>query len=184
MYDPATWGSYADWAGSLLTGAGVSTAAVYYVFDRQRERRAQAASVIVWLHPHEHGPPAIKVQNLSQMPVFDHGWIIKSKPNEEIAKRDPKGEFVGPFDWPENNELSVHTQSTFINYHDGSEVHLAPGQTAEYEPTFRYPPWLFDYYVFFRDATGKRWVVDADKRRPVSRKRVRELGMHKRDRWP
>ncbi|MFL0159004.1 hypothetical protein [Mycobacteroides chelonae] len=40
MLDPDVWGTVADWAGALLTGLSVLAAVVYYVFDRQRERRA------------------------------------------------------------------------------------------------------------------------------------------------
>lgn len=175
MFDPTVWGTVAAWTGSLLTGLSVVIGVGYYVFDRRRERHSQAGSVVVWLHPHEHGPPLIKVQNLSDRPVFDHGWIITSIPNAEIAKLDPKGEFIGPFDWPKNNELSHREGGTFINYHDGSEVHLAKDQTAEYQPDFRYAPGLFRYYVRFRDAAGRYWVVDANTQRPLRRKATRAL---------
>ena len=71
MFDVAIWGTVASWTGSLLTGLSVLFGVGYYVFDRRRERRAQAGSVVVWLHPHEHGPPFIKMLNLSDKPVFD-----------------------------------------------------------------------------------------------------------------
>ena len=71
MFDVAIWDTVAEWTGALLTGLSVFAAAVYYIFDRRRERRAQAASVIVWLHPHEHGPPYIKMMNLSDKQIFE-----------------------------------------------------------------------------------------------------------------
>ncbi len=175
MFDPAEWGTVADWTGSLLTGLSVLAAVIIYYFDRRRERRAQAGSVVVWLHPHEHGPPAIKVSNLSDKPIFDHGWIIVSKPKDEIAKLDPKGEFIGPFDWPTDEDLPYRDSGSFINYHDGSEVHLGKGESVEYQPTLRFAPWLFEYFVSFRDASGRYWVTDADKQRPVRWKQMRQL---------
>lgn len=175
MFDPTTWGNVAEWTGALVTGLSVSVAVVYYLLDRRRERRAQAASVVVWLHPHEHGPPLLKMMNLSDKPVFDHGWIIMSKPDDEISKLDPKGEPIGPFDWPSGDDLPHHESGTFINYHDGSEIHLAKGQSAEYQPTFTLPPWIFDYYVDFHDARRKRWVVDAKTRQFIDRKQLRHL---------
>ena len=75
MFDPAESGTVSDWTGSLLTGLSVFGGVAYYVFDRRRERRAQAGSVVVWLHPHEHGPPYIKMLNLSGKPVFDRGSL-------------------------------------------------------------------------------------------------------------
>jgi hypothetical protein len=46
MFDPDTWGTVAAWTGSLLTGLSVLFGVGYYVFDRRRERRAQAGSVV------------------------------------------------------------------------------------------------------------------------------------------
>lgn len=74
-YDPAVLGTVADWTESLLTGLSVLTAVVYYFWDRRRVRRAHAGSVFVWLHPHEHGPPVLKTQNLRTSPAFDHGFL-------------------------------------------------------------------------------------------------------------
>jgi hypothetical protein len=174
VFDPTTWGTVAAWTGSLLTGLSVLFGVLYYVFDRRREHRAQAGSVVVWLHLYEHGPPCIKMLNLSDKPVFDHGCIIEAKSKREIEKRDPKGEYNGPFDWPENNELTYRWDRSFINYHDDSEVYLAQGKSAEYQPELPYHPYVFDYYVFFRDASGKHWVIDAATQRPVSRRRKRQ----------
>jgi hypothetical protein len=47
MFHAEVWGTVADWTGALLTGLSVLAAAAYYVFDRQRERRTQAGSVLV-----------------------------------------------------------------------------------------------------------------------------------------
>ena len=87
MFDVAIWGTVASWTGSLLTGLSVLFGVGYYVFDRRRERRAQAGSVVVWLHPHEQGPPFIKMLNLSDKPVFDYGCAIASKSKRQIAKK-------------------------------------------------------------------------------------------------
>lgn len=46
-FDPAEWGTVAAWTGALLTGLSVLAAAIYYMFDRQHDRRAQAHSVLV-----------------------------------------------------------------------------------------------------------------------------------------
>jgi hypothetical protein len=177
MFDPDTWGTVAAWTGSLLTGLSVLFGVGYYVFDRRRERRAQAGSVVVWLHPHEHGPPIIKMLNLSDKPVFDHGCAFTSKSKRQVAKKERKGWHSGPFDWPEKNKFTYHSGKSFINYHDGSEVYLGQGKTAEYLPELQYHPAVYDFYVFFRDASGEHWVVDARTQRPVSRRRKRRLGV-------
>lgn len=140
MFDVAIWGTVAEWTGALLTGLSVFAAAVYYIFDRRRERRAQAASVIVGLHPHEHGPPYIKMMNLSDKPIFEYGCLIEAKPKREIEKLDPKGQFAGPFEWPKDNELEYRGGHSFIDYHDGSELYLAPGASVEHLAQLAYNP--------------------------------------------
>jgi hypothetical protein len=87
MFDPELWGTVAAWTGSLVTGLSVLFGVVYYVFDRRRERRAQAGAVVVWLHPHEHGPPKLKMSNLSDKPVFDHGFVVASRSKRQIVKK-------------------------------------------------------------------------------------------------
>jgi hypothetical protein len=102
MFDPNTWGTVADWTVSALTGLSVVAAVVIYYFDRRRQRRAQAGSILVWLHPHEHGPPAMKMMNLSEKPVFDHGFAITSRPKRKIAKRAREGWAQSKmFKWPD-----------------------------------------------------------------------------------
>src|ERR1700758_943361 len=99
MFDPDIWGTVAVWTGSLLTGLSVLAGVVYYIFDRRRERRSQAGAVVVWSHPHEHGPPFIKMQNLSGKPIFDHGILVTARPKREIEKLAAKGwAQSGPFD--------------------------------------------------------------------------------------
>lgn len=175
MFDPAVWGTVAAWTGSLLTGMSILAAVIYYVLDRERERRAQAASVVVWLHPHEHGPPYIKMMNLSNKPIFEYGCIIDAKPKREIEKVDPKGQYAGPFDWPKANSLQYRRGHSFIDYHDGSELYLAPGASVEYLPQLAYNPVVYKFYADFRDATGKSWVIDAATQQPVGRREKRRL---------
>ena len=38
----------AAWTGALVTGVSVALGVGYYIFDRRRERRTQAGSVVVW----------------------------------------------------------------------------------------------------------------------------------------
>ena len=175
MFDPAVWGTVAAWTSALLTGLSVLAAVVYYIFDRRRERRAQAASVIVWLHPHEHGPPYIKMMNLSDKPIFEYGCIIEAKPKREIEKLDPKGGYAGPFQWPKNNELEYRWGHSFIDYHDGSELYLAPGASVEHLTQLAYNPMVYKFYADFRDASGKSWVIDAASQQPVRWWRKRRL---------
>jgi hypothetical protein len=175
VFDVEIWGTVAGWTGALLSGLSILTAVVYYVLDRQRERRAQAASVIVWLHPHEHGPPFVKMINLSDKPIFEYGCIVEAKPKHEIEKLDPKGMFAGPFEWPRDNELEYHCRHSFLNYHDWSELYLAPGASAEHLPRLEYNPMVYRFYADFRDASGKSWVIDAATQRPVRRREKRRL---------
>ena len=145
MFDPAEWGTVADWTGALLTGLSVLAAVAYYVFDRERERRAQAGSVLVWLYPHEHGPPLLKMKNLSDKPVFDHGFVITARPERQIANKAREGwRQSGPFEWPQNNTFAFHDRHTLLNYHDGSELNLGPGEQAEYLPELQFNSAVYD----------------------------------------
>jgi hypothetical protein len=178
MFDPEVWGTVSDWTVSALTGLSVVAAVVIYYFDRRRQRRAQAGSILVWLHPHEHGPPAMKMMNLSEKPVFDHGFAITSRPRRRIAKLASEGWKQNPmFKWPENNKLSASHRHSLLNYHDGSELHLGPGQQVEYQPQLGYNDVVYDYYGYFRDAAGKYWAVDARTQRLASSWRRWRLGL-------
>jgi hypothetical protein len=168
MFAVEIWGNVADWTVSLLTGLSAATAVVYYIFDKQRARRAQAGSVLVWLHPYEHGPPMIKMQNLSDKPVFDHGFLVTSKTQRAIAKLSRKGWGpFGPQGWPENNKFKLQERFSPLNYHDGSELYLGPGVQIEHQPQLEFSSAVYDYYAYFRDVAGEYWLVDARTQRPV-----------------
>lgn len=176
MFDPAEWGTVADWTGALLTGLSVLTAVAYYVFDRERQRRAQAGSVLVWLHPYEHGPPELKMKNLSDKPVFDHGFLITSRPTRRIAKAARDGWKQNPmFEWPPNNKFAFHDRHTLLDFHDGSELYLSPDKQVGYHPQLEFNSAVYDFYAYFRDVSGQYWVVDARTQRPVNRWRRRGL---------
>ena len=175
-FDPTLWGTVAAWVGALLSGLSILTGVAYYVFDRQRERRSQAGSVLVWLHPFEHGPPTIKIHNLSGKPIFDHGCVIVSRSQSQIARLARQGWMnSGPFEWPADNSFAFHDRHTFLNFHDGSELYLADGQATEHSPELKFNPAVYDYYVSFRDISGQYWVVDARTQKPVSARRRRSL---------
>ncbi|WP_134797007.1 hypothetical protein [Mycobacterium avium] len=177
-FDPAVWGTVSSWVGALLTGLSVLAAAIYYVCDRQRARRKQANSVLVWLHPHEHGPPMLKIQNLSGKPVFDHRCVIVSKTERQIAELAGKGwTNSGPFKWPTDNKLTYRGGHTFLNYHDGSELYLADGQKVEHLAQLEFNPAVYDYYAAFRDASGQYWAVNARTQRLVKTRKRRALGI-------
>jgi hypothetical protein len=163
------WGTVADWTVSLLTVLSAATAVIYYIFDRQRARRAQAGSVLVWLHPYEHGPPMIKMQNLSDKPVFDHGFLIASKAQRAIEKLARKGWGpFGPQGWPNNNKFSLQQRYSGLEYHDGSELYLSPGAQFEHQPQLAFSSAVYDYYGYFRDVAGEYWLIDARTQRPAT----------------
>lgn len=174
--------SAAAWT-ALLAGLSLLAGGIYYMLDRRRDRRAQASSVMVWLHPHEHGPPTIKIQNLSGKPVSDHGCVIASKASRQIAKLAREGwTNSGPHRWPTENKFSYRGGHTFLNFHDGSELYLADGQTVERSAVelsreLKYNPVVYDYYASFRDAAGRYWAVDARTQKLVSARKRRKLGI-------
>jgi hypothetical protein len=159
----------AVWAGPLLTFLSVALGVGYYIFDRRRERRAQAASVVVWLHQHEHGPPLIKMLNLSDKPIFEYGCDITSKPKKKMVEKDKAGWNSGRFPWPKGNEFSFHERRLLVDFHSG-DVHLGVGESAEFQPTLGYHSVVYDFFVFFRDASGKYWIRDADRQKFVGRR--------------
>ncbi len=166
--EAADWGSLPEWAGALLTGLSLLGAAIYYVIDRRRERRTQATSVLVWLHPYEHRPPTVKMQNMSDKPVFDHGFLVTSRSQGLVAKKAREGWNHKMFAWPEENKFTYRDQHTLLNFHDGSELYLSPGIQVDYDPELQYNSVVYDYYAYFRDAAGQYWVVDARTQRPVN----------------
>jgi len=107
----------------------------YYLFDRERQRRAQAGSVLIWLHPNEHRPPELKMKNLSDKPVFDHGFLITSRPRQRIAKAAREGWKQNTmFAWPQRNMFTFRDKHTLLDFHDGSELHLGQGRQDAYHP--------------------------------------------------
>lgn len=44
-FHAATWGTVAEWVGSLLTGLGVLAAAIYYIYDKRVGAKAQARHI-------------------------------------------------------------------------------------------------------------------------------------------
>lgn len=176
MFDPAEWGTVADWTGALLTGLSVFTAVAYYVFDRERQRRAQAGSVLVWLHPYEHGPPELKMKNLSDKPVFDHGFLITSRSKRRIRKAAGQGWRQNKmFAWPKNNTFEFRDKHTLLDFHDGSELYLGIGKQAAYHPGLEFNSAVYDFYGYFRDVSGEYWVIDARTHRPVRWWKLRRL---------
>lgn len=168
MFDPEVWGTVADWTVSVLTGFSVLAAVIYYVFDRERQRRAQAASVLVWLHPYEHGPPELKMKNLSDKPVYDYGFLITSRPTRRVAKAAREGwQQNAMFAWPQNNTFTFRDKHTLLNFHDGSELYLIPDKQAAYHPQLQYNSAVYNFYGYFRDVAGEYWVIDARTHRPV-----------------
>lgn len=179
MLDQVQWGNVAEWTGALLTGLSVLGAATFYVVDRLRDRRGQAGSVVVWLHPHEHGPPMIKMSNHSDKPIFDHGFLITAKSTRQIVRLARKGwaHQWGPYRWPEFHFFRYHDRRTLLNFHDGSELLLASGESAEFQPELEFRDLVYDYYAYFRDVYGHYWVVDARTQRPVSEWKRRRLAI-------
>lgn len=176
MFSAEVWGNVAEVTGAVLTGFSVLAAVVYYVFDRERDRRAQAGSVLVWLHPYEHGPPELKMKNLSGKPVFDHGFLITNRTRRQIAAKAREGwKQQKMFAWPENDTFMFSDRHTLLNFHDGSELYLGSDQQVAYHPKLQYNSAVYDYYAYFRDVSGQYWIIDARTQRPVSRWKRRHL---------
>jgi hypothetical protein len=176
MFDPAVWGTVAEWAGSSVTGLSVVAAAVIYYFDRRREHRTQAGSVLVWQQPREHGAPLLKMLNLSDKPILDYGFVAASRSRRQIAKleRDEWKE-AGSHNWPASGSFYFVSRDSPMNYRSGENLYLSPGGEAEHEPWLQFNPVLYDYYGYFRDASGQYWMVDARTQRLASGRTRRRL---------
>lgn len=178
MFDPEKWGTVSELAGALLTSLSVLTAVAIYSFDRRRARRLQAQSILVWLHPYEHGPPEMKMLNLSGRPVFDHGFAITSKSRRQTAQLAREGWKGNPmFKWPEGDRFSYRLRHSLLDYHDGSELYLGHEGQASYQPQLDFNDVIYDYYAYFRDASGSYWAVNARTRRLTSCWRKWRLGL-------
>ena len=175
MFDPTTWGTVAAWTGALVTGVSVALGVGYYIFDRRRERRTQAGSVVVWLHPHEHGPPLIKILNLEGKPIFEYGCDIVAKPKKKVAEKERMGWKSERYGWPTNNEFDFHERHYLVDFHK-EEIYLRDNESAELLPKLEYHSVVYDFYVFFRDASGKYWIRDADRQKFVGWRQKRRLG--------
>ncbi|AYM43181.1 hypothetical protein [Mycobacteroides chelonae] len=132
--------------------------------------------MLVWLHPYEHGPPELKMMNLSGKPLFDHGFLVMSRPRRQIAKKaTQRWKHNKMFAWPENDTFSHHDRHTLLNFHDGSELHFSPGEIVAYHPQLQFNSAVYDYYAYFRDISGQYWVTDARTQRLVSSWKRRRL---------
>lgn len=179
MFDVEIWGTVSDWTGALLTGLSVLGGVVYFVFDRRRERRAQAGSVLVWLHPYEHGPPMIKMENLSDKPVFDYGFVVAVRSKRRIKRAAREGwANSGPFKWPPNNKVRREVRRLgSLDFHDGSELYLGPNEPASEQPELEFGSAVYDFYAYFRDASGEYWVIDARTQQTVGFWKRRRLNI-------
>ena len=61
---------------------------------------------MVWLHPHEHGPPLIKILNLSGKPIFEYGCDIVAKPKKKVAEKERMGWKSERYGWPQDSRHS------------------------------------------------------------------------------
>lgn len=174
-FDPTVSGTYADWAGAIFTTVSVALGVGYYVIDRRREKRAGAGSVVAWLHPHEHGPPKINILNLSDKPIFEYGCQITAKPKRHIVKNAKRGWKTAQRSWPEGDKFDFNQQRILIDFHK-NKVYLGVGESAEHQPELEYHEAVYDFYIFFRDASGRYWVRDIDRQKLVGWLKKRRLG--------
>ena len=130
---------------------------------------------MVWLHPHEHGPPLIKILNLSGKPIFEYGCDIVAKPKKKVAEKERMGWKSERYGWPTNNEFDFHERHYLVDFHK-EEIYLRDNESAELLPKLEYHSVVYDFYVFFRDASGKYWIRDADRQKFVGWRQKRRLG--------
>jgi len=70
--------------------------------------------------------------------------------------------------WPPNNTVRREvTRLGSLDFHDGSELYLGANEHANEQPELEFGSAVYDFYAYFRDASGEYWVIDARTQRTV-----------------
>lgn len=81
------WGTFAAWAGALLTGLSFAAAATYYFYDKWREDRAQAQHVRIVITDRER--LKVTVFNYSDKTIYNIKTIADRIKLEDAIPRVP-----------------------------------------------------------------------------------------------
>ncbi len=173
-FDPAVWGTVSSWVGALLTGLSVLAAAVYYIFDRQRDQRTQASSVLCGYTPTSTDRPTSrsKTSRANRYSITN----ASSSPSPNARLRCLRAR-AGPTPVHSSGRPTTSSNTgrhSFLNYHDNSELYLADGQKVEHLPKLEYAPAVYDYYVPF-EMYQQYWAVNARTQKLAGRLKRREL---------
>jgi hypothetical protein len=186
MFDAAVWGTVGQWVSGVASSGALLVGASVLGIDLYRKRRAQASSIIAWYRPTAEGVK-ISVQNLSDQPIFNYGMVAQVKSASDLKKvyatygklTLSKGPDL-PRD-PPNSTDDFHIQLMHEVVDDEPDFVLAPGRSSHLKDKLEYSRRVYEFYIFFTDAYGRRWVRDARTNKLVGRRaRVR---VHPNESW-
>jgi len=135
--------------------------------------------VVAWFTPSDKGVK-IFVQNFSGEPVFNYGVIVQPKPTREVDRMIAANPArpIPIENLPPPNHVSKEFALGMLHRYgenDDLDFVLPPGETNSRDNTLDYSPRAYDFYVFFSDAYGRRWVRDARTNRLLPRRAARHI---------
>lgn len=183
MFDVAVWGTVGQWISGIASSGALVVGASVFAVDLYRKWRAQASSVVAWYATSDKGVK-IFVRNYSDEPIFNYGIVVQPKTRSEvndliIANR------TRPIPHRNLPPASHESDEFFAVLHlarDGKDGDsgdldfvLGPGEANSYDARVDYCDRAYDFYVFFGDAYGRRWVRDARSNKLLRRREAREI---------
>ncbi|WP_143051283.1 hypothetical protein [Rhodococcus koreensis] len=159
------WGTFAAWAGALLTGLSFAAAATYYFYDKWREDRAQAQHVRIVITDRER--LKVTVFNYSDKTIYNIKTIADRIKLEDAIPRVPMIREDGVFRSVEMKDFPVLAEkwdnaSTWMKDVPGLETgQVKPNDSLmiDYE---RPPLFVYRYRIVFRDAMARAWEIEFD----------------------
>lgn len=175
MFDVEIWGTAGQWVSGLASSGALIVGASVLAIDLHRKRREQAVSVIALFNP-GIDVPSIGIHNLSSQPVFRYGYVADNKSDVEIQQViDANAKRKELQDFPLLAEVKGDYHVTYLARWHSDDFILNPGRAKKRSHELKYPSQYYNFYVFFTDAYGRRWVKDARTNRILGRKDTKRI---------
>jgi hypothetical protein len=175
MFNVAVWGTVGQWISGMASSGALIVGATVLAIDLHRKRREQAVSVIALFNP-GIDVPTIGIQNLSNHPIFQYGYVAMIRPDEQLekiiaanAKRDEPQDFAALAD------VEGDCFVVFLSRWFEDDFVLNPGEEKKRSHNLHLPRQFYDFYIFFTDAYGRRWVKDARTNRVLNRRDTKRI---------
>lgn len=176
MFPVEIWGTVGQWVSGLTSSGALVVGASVLGVDLHRKRRAQATSVIASLKP-EGKAVIIGIHNLSDQPIFQYGFVVSNKPTAELKKiAASNAKRKVPEDIPADlSTLENDWHALFLAHWPDADYVLGPKQEKTHHDALSHSRRVYNFYIFFTDAYGRRWVKDARTNKIFGRRGTKRL---------